>query len=345
MKSRRLLLGVGLSVLVVGVGAKGSGSGCFGRDDVTHTPDEPTACAEGQYFDDATGRCADCTPADDPSCAGGTVVTSIDERGCSLPLCQCLTDQYYDESTSQCHSCPDYAQPPCVGGTLGRAPDPSLEGCQMPVCECGDGTYYSYEGGGCLAECTFGQDGSCNDGAYLGNLGNCNADGTCTCTAFGSTLNPQNGRCHLDCPTLRHECPDWAVENGVSQFCDGNALYSCGLACAVDCGCDEQKELVLTCADTCTDPQDGNAYCGPACDSPLVHHPGLDTCVDMTGLGADCASNICKQGQICHTYYGISGDPFSQCFVPCGPAPDRLCPQGSTCYGPTMDGPTMYRCG
>jgi hypothetical protein len=77
----------------------------------------------------------------------------------------------------------------------------------------------------------------------------------------------------------------------------------------------------------------------PECIPPLVYHPGFDTCVSTEGLGADCTGMaMCRAGQDCVEYYGVGGNPFYECYIPCGPGPDRLCPAGFHCED-ISDGP------
>jgi hypothetical protein len=74
------------------------------------------------------------------------------------------------------------------------------------------------------------------------------------------------------------------------------------------------------------------------CDPPLVYHPGTGTCVSTEGIGVHCEIDTdCLAGQTCVEYSGLAG-PRKECYIECGPRPDRLCPEGFWCMD-AMDGP------
>jgi hypothetical protein len=87
------------------------------------------------------------------------------------------------------------------------------------------------------------------------------------------------------------------------------------------------------------DEQDAIEEADAGCVDPLVYHPGFDICVSTENLGRNCADGTsCEQGQACVLYYGIMGNPIYECHIECGPAPDRLCPEGYNCMD-IADGP------
>jgi hypothetical protein len=92
-------------------------------------------------------------------------------------------------------------------------------------------------------------------------------------------------------------------------------------------------------ADVPADEAQDTDAADPECIPPMIYHPGFDTCVSTEGLGADCTGMaMCRAGQDCVEYYGIGGNPFYECYIPCGPGPDRLCPAGFHCED-ISDGP------
>lgn len=87
------------------------------------------------------------------------------------------------------------------------------------------------------------------------------------------------------------------------------------------------------------DTEDAVEEADAGCVDPFVYHPAFDICVSTEHLGRNCAGSVeCEQGQECVEYYGIAGNPFYECYIVCGPTPDRLCPEGTTCTD-YSDGP------
>jgi hypothetical protein len=62
-----------------------------------------------------------------------------------------------------------------------------------------------------------------------------------------------------ECPEMPWECPDYLTEGGM--FCDGDDLYSGGIACDPDCGCSCLSDFIEHCDAGCDDPEDGSAHC------------------------------------------------------------------------------------
>jgi hypothetical protein len=62
-----------------------------------------------------------------------------------------------------------------------------------------------------------------------------------------------------ECPYMPWECPDWLTEGGM--FCDGDDLYSGGIACDPECGCSCLADFMEHCDAGCNEPEDGTAAC------------------------------------------------------------------------------------
>ncbi len=214
--------------------------------------------------------------------------------------------------------------------------------------------------GACPVSC--GDGNPCTSG-ILTNAGTCTAMCTvlpCVCgdgiveteeTCDTAIPAGQSGACPTSC-TAPDAC---TVATLTGTFCMAKCVYAPIVPCCGNGVVKEGEECdppSTTCTSLCRIGlcSAAGGMCVPAlsgiCDAiygqivPLTC-PGEDgnvvsECCIPNYLTLTC-SPACQPGQVCTSYVGVLGNPISSCVVPCGPAPEQLCPTGSTCGCPCPD--------
>lgn len=107
-------------------------------------------CQEGEFYDPDLSLCQSCPDAEALTCGPGCqqVGSSLDDRGCTVPACDC--DQPAPEA-----ECPEVQQPDCGDeGCCQVIVEEDEQGCPMPSCQCPEeapeGFYFEDDGPRCL---------------------------------------------------------------------------------------------------------------------------------------------------------------------------------------------------